>query len=276
VWVAHGSGNADRETADAAGHVRVPPGEESYVLRRVWLDEATERGYYYGFSNEGLWPLCHVAHARPIFRDSDWKHYVEANQKFADAACDEAEIEDPIILVQDYHFALVPRMIRKRLPRATILTFWHIPWPSAERVGICPWRNEIIDGLLGSSIIGFHTQQHCNQFLDTVDAFVESRIDRERHAVVQGAHTTLVRPYPISLEWPSRWAKESPSIAECRRQTFEEIGMPEDGLLGIGIDRLDYAKGLEERLLAVERLLEQRPGLFGRFVVRSTCSSRSR
>jgi trehalose 6-phosphate synthase len=266
VWVAHGGGSADRETADAAGHVRVPPGEESYVLRRVWLDEATERGYYYGFSNEGLWPLCHVAHARPIFRDSDWKHYVEANQKFADAACDEAEIEDPIILVQDYHFALVPRMIRKRLPRATILTFWHIPWPSAERVGICPWRNEIIDGLLGSSIIGFHTQQHCNQFLDTVDAFVESRIDRERHAVVQGAHTTLVRPYPISLEWPSRWAKESPSIAECRRQTFEEIGMPEDGLLGIGIDRLDYTKGIEERLLTVERLLEQRPELIGRFV----------
>jgi trehalose 6-phosphate synthase len=266
VWVAHGSGTADRETADASGHVRVPPGEESYVLRRVWLDEATERGYYYGFSNEGLWPLCHVAHARPTFRESDWKHYVAANERFAEAACQEAETDDPIILVQDYHFALVPRMIRKRLPHATILTFWHIPWPNAERFGICPWRDEIIDGLLGSSIVGFHTQQHCNQFLDAVDAFVESRIDRERDAVVQGGHTTLVRPYPISLDWPSRWMKDVASVAACRKQTFAELGLPDDALLGVGIDRLDYTKGIEERLLAVERLLEKRPSLVGRFV----------
>jgi trehalose 6-phosphate synthase len=168
--------------------------------------------------------------------------------------------------VQDYHFALVPRMIRKRLPRATILTFWHVPWPSPERVGICPWKGEIIDGLLGSSIIGFQTQHHCNQFLDSVDAFVESRIDRERHAVVQGARHTLVRPYPISLEWPSRWMDAVPSVAACRKQTFEELGMPEDGVLGVGIDRLDYTKGIEERLLAVERLLESRPDLVGRFV----------
>jgi trehalose 6-phosphate synthase len=157
-------------------------------------------------------------------------------------------------------------MIRKRLPRATILTFWHIPWPNAERFGICPWRDEIIDGLLGSSILGFHTQQHCNHFLDAVDAFVESRIDRERDAVVQGAHTTLVRPYPISLEWPSRWMAGLPSVQECRKQTLAELGLPADTLLGIGIDRLDYTKGIEERLQAVERLLERRPELVGRFV----------
>ncbi len=270
TWVAHGSGSADRETSDARGHVRVPPGEESYVLRRVWLGPEEERGYYYGFSNEGLWPLCHVAHARPTFRESDWQHYRAVNQRFADAVCDEADSEDPIVLVQDYHFALVPRMIRKRLPRATILTFWHIPWPNAERFGICPWREELLDGLLGSSILGFHTQQHCNQFLDGVDAFVESRIDREKHAVIQGGHTSLVRPYPISLEWPSRWTRDLPPPPVCRAEVFRELKLPADACLGVGIDRLDYTKGIEERLLAVERLLERRPDLVGRFVFCAT------
>jgi trehalose 6-phosphate synthase len=266
VWVAHGSGAADRDTVDASDRVRVPPGESSYLLRRVWLSSAEEQGYYYGFSNEGLWPLCHVAHARPTFREADWHHYRAINERFADAACEEAETDDPVILVQDYHFALVPRMIRKRLPRATIITFWHIPWPNAERFGICPWRQEILEGLLGSSIVGFHTQQHCNQFLDNVDTYVESRIDRELRGVVQRGHTALVRPYPISLEWPSRWAKEAPSVEDCRRSVREELGLPESTLLGIGIDRLDYTKGIEERLLAVERLLEIHPELVGRFV----------
>ncbi|MBA3538227.1 MAG: trehalose-6-phosphate synthase, partial [Deltaproteobacteria bacterium] len=205
VWVAHGSGTADRETVDSKDRVRVPPGEESYVVRRVWLSEAEENGYYYGFSNEGLWPLCHVAHTRPTFRAEDWAHYVTVNQRFADAVCAEVDSDDPVVLVQDYHFALAPRMIRAKLPKATIITFWHIPWPNAERVGICPWREELISGLLGSSILGFHTQQHCNNFVDSVDAFMESRIDRETTAIVQGRHRTLVRPYPISIEWPVRW-----------------------------------------------------------------------
>ncbi|HEY3500042.1 MAG TPA: trehalose-6-phosphate synthase, partial [Polyangiaceae bacterium] len=205
VWVAHGSGSGDRLVTDAAGHVRVPPGEESYVVRRVWLSEAEEEGYYYGLANEGLWPLCHVAHTRPAFRARDWEHYVEVNRKFADAVVAEVDSDDPIVLVQDYHFALAPRVIRERLPRATILSFWHIPWPNAERMGICPWAEELISGLLGSSIVGFQTQQHCNNFIDSVDAFMESRIDRELNAVVQGQRKTLVRPYPISIEWPVRW-----------------------------------------------------------------------
>jgi trehalose 6-phosphate synthase len=265
VWVAHASGSADKETVDDKNRVRVPPGEESYMIRRVWLTPEEEQGYYYGFSNEGLWPLCHVAHTRPAFRESDWNHYSAVNERFAEAVCDEAETDDPVILVQDYHFALAPRMIRKRLPRATILTFWHIPWPNAERFGICPWRNEIVEGLLGSSILGFHTRQHCNQFLDGVDAFVESRIDREKNAVVQGARSTLVRPYPISIDWPVKWLEGLPPPAECRRQLFAELGLPANAKLGVGIDRLDYTKGIEERLLAVEKLLEQRPEYIGRF-----------
>ncbi|MCC6994574.1 MAG: trehalose-6-phosphate synthase [Deltaproteobacteria bacterium] len=265
VWVAHGSASADRETADAAGRVRVPPGEESYVLRRVWLTAEAEQGYYYGFSNEGLWPLCHVAHTRPLFRGDDWKHYQAVNQRFSDAVCEEVDSEDPVILVQDYHFALAPAMIRRRLPRATIITFWHIPWPNAERIGICPWRTELLEGLLGSSIIGFHTQFHCNNFLETVDRFMEARIDREQNAIVHLQRATLVKPYPISVEWPSRWSKQTPPPAECRAQIFDELGLGPDAILGVGVDRLDYTKGIEERLLAVERLLERVPSLCGRF-----------
>jgi trehalose 6-phosphate synthase len=265
VWVAHGGGSADRETSDLRGRLRVPPGEESYVLRRVWLSQEEENGYYYGFSNEGLWPLCHMAYTRPVFRQQDWDQYRSVNRRFADAVCDEAETDDPIVLVQDYHYALAPRYIRERLPRATILTFWHIPWPNAEQFGVCPWRDELLDGLLGSSIVGFQTQRHCRNFVDGVDRYLEARIDREDAAVVQGARTTLVRPYPISIEWPARWLDSVPGVEECRASVRAELGLPADALLGIGVDRLDYTKGIEERLLAVERLLERRPAYRGRF-----------
>jgi trehalose 6-phosphate synthase len=265
VWVAHGSGTADRASSDLKGRVAVPPGERSYFVRRVWLSQEEERGYYYGFSNEGLWPLCHIAHARPTFRIDDWRHYQEVNQKFTDAVCDEVDTEDPIILVQDYHFALVPRLIRRRLPRATIITFWHIPWPNAERFGICPWRDEILEGLLGSSILGFHIQLHCNNFVDAVDRHMEARIDREHNAVVHHGRPTLVRAYPISIEWPSQVAARTAPAAECRASVFAELGLRPDALLGVGVDRLDYTKGVEERLLAVERLLERQPALRGRF-----------
>ncbi len=265
VWIAHGSGSADREVVDKHGHIRVPPGEESYAIRRLWLTPEEERGYYYGFSNEGLWPLCHMAHTRPEFRLEDWNHYQAVNQKFAEAVCEEVSSVDPIILVQDYHFALLPRMIRERLPRAIVLTFWHIPWPNSERFGICPWRDELLTGMLGSSILGFHTQFHCNNFLDTVDRFLEARIDREQNAVVLKGQHILVRPYPISIEWPSSWALASPSATECRLSVFEELGLAPDAYLGVGVDRLDYTKGIEERLLAVERLLERHEELRGRF-----------
>jgi trehalose 6-phosphate synthase len=265
VWVAHGSGNADRETVDRNDHVRVPPGEESYHIRRVWLSEEEQQGYYYGFSNEGLWPLCHVAHARPVFRAEDWRQYRAVNQKFADAVCSEVDSKDPIVLVQDYHFALAPAMIRKRLPAATVIVFWHIPWPNAESMGICPWRNELLEGLLGSSILGFHTQLHCNNFLDSVDRYMETRIDREQNAVVMQGHRTLIRPYPIALEWPVRWVESSPSPEECRARVWREFGLKSNALLGVGVDRLDYTKGVEERLLAVELLLERYPEFRGRF-----------
>ncbi len=265
VWIAHGSGSADQETSDRHGRLWVPPGEESYLLRRVWLSAEEEKGYYYGFANEGLWPLCHIADTRPIFRSEDWTYYHAVNQKFAEMVCAEADSEDPIVLVQDYHFALASRLIRERLPRSTLIMFWHIPWPNSERFGICPWRNELLEGMLGSSILGFHTQFHCNNFLDAVDRFMEARIDREQNAVVHRGRSTLVRPYPISIDWPSRWLKTVPSPVECRAAVFAELNLAPDALLGVGVDRLDYTKGVEERLLAVERLLERFPALRGRF-----------
>ena len=265
TWIAHGSGSGDFDVVDGEDHVRVPPDRPVYDLRRLRLSQEEEKGYYYGFSNEGLWPLCHVAHTRPEFRASDWAEYQRVNRRFSDAVAEEASSPDPIVLVQDYHFALLPRYLRERLPRATILTFWHIPWPNAERFGICPWERELLEGLLGSSIIGFHTQAHCNNFMESVDRYLESRLDRERQSVVQGGRETLVRAYPISIDWPSRWAESAPTAADCRAAVRRELGIPEDALLGVGIDRLDYTKGIEERLLAVERLLELRPQYHGRF-----------
>ena len=266
TWIAHGSGGADRDVVDSHDRVRVPPGQEEYSLRRLWLTAEEEQGYYYGFANEGLWPLCHVAHVRPVFRESDWEAYKKVNQRFADAVVAEARSEDPIVLVQDYHFALLPAMIRARLPRATILTFWHIPWPNPESFGICPWRREILQGMLGSTILGFHTRYHCKNFLETVDRYLEARIEHE-HSTISFQHdTTLIEAYPISIEWPtdamvSRW----PTVAACRAKLFERLDLPPDHKVAVGVDRFDYTKGILERLHAVERMLEKYPEWIGRF-----------
>jgi len=265
TWVAHGSGSADKDVVDKNDRVRVPPEDPTYLIRRVWLTKEQEAGYYFGFANEGLWPLCHIAHTRPTFRSSDWQQYVEVNQKFADAVLEEAKTQDPVILVQDYHFALLPKMIKEKLPGATIITFWHIPWPNPEAFGICPWREEILDGLLGSDILGFHTRFHCNNFIDTVDRFMQSRIDRETSTILYGDRFTAVNHYPISIEYPSRWLKGQSPIKECRDRIRETNGFPTDRLIGIGVDRLDYTKGILERFMAVERLLELEPKWIGKF-----------
>jgi trehalose 6-phosphate synthase len=265
TWIAHGAGSADRDTVDRYDRVMVPPDKPSYRIRRVWLTHEEEQGYYYGFANEGLWPLCHVAHTRPVFRKEDWEHYKAVNQRFADVVIDEARSEDPIVLVQDYHFALAPRMIRERLPLATIITFWHIPWPNPESFGICPWREEVLAGMLGSSILGFHTQFHCNNFFDTVDRYLEARVDRETFTISYGGEPTEVRRYPISIEWPPAALDGQPPVEACRKGVRERLGMGPDLRFGIGVDRLDYTKGIIERFLATERLLELQPEWVGKF-----------
>jgi trehalose 6-phosphate synthase len=265
TWIAHGAGSADRDTVDRHDHVMVPPDKPSYRIRRVWLSEEEEKGYYFGFANEGLWPLCHIAHTRPSFRAPDWEHYKTVNRRFADVVADEARTDDPIVLVQDYHFALLPRMVRERLPRATIITFWHIPWPNPEAFGICPWREEVLEGMLGSSILGFHTQFHCNNFFDTVDRLLEARVDRETFTISYGGEPTEVRRYPISIEWPPNALAVQAPVPECRKQVREMLGLAQDVKLGVGVDRLDYTKGILERFAAIERLLELEPRWIGQF-----------
>lgn len=267
TWIAHGSGSADREVVDAHDRIGVPQERPAYQVRRVWLTPEEEAGYYYGFSNEGLWPLCHIAHVRPTFRSADFEQYRVANRRFAEAVVEEATTPDPIVLVQDYHFALLPRMIREALPNATVVTFWHIPWPNPEAFAICPWREELLDGLLGSSILGFHTQFHCNNFVDTVDRTLEARADRETFTVTYRGAPTAVKRYPISIEWPPSPALVATPVDECRRAVRDRHGLPADHAIGIGIDRLDYTKGIEERFRAVEQLLVRHPEWVGRFTL---------
>jgi trehalose 6-phosphate synthase len=259
TWVAHGSGDADRETVDKHDRLRVPPEEPRYTLRRVWLSKEEEEGYYYGFANEGLWPLCHIAHTRPVFRVSDWKHYERANRRFADAVLKEMEgLDRPVLLAQDYHFALLPRMIKKARPDARVAIFWHIPWPNPEAFGICPWQRELVDGLLGADLIGFHIQSHCTNFLQTVDRVLESRIDWEHCTVNREEHRTVVKPFPISVEFPVNPPPDEgvESVYLERAALLRELGI-EALFLGVGVDRVDYTKGILERFLAIERLLEK-------------------
>jgi len=265
TWVAHGSGEADRETVDTLDRLRVPPEQPEYTLRRVWLTKEEEQGYYYGFSNEGLWPLCHIAHTRPLFRASDWACYREANRKFADAVLQEMRgATHPLVLVQDYHFALLPRMIKTARPDARVAMFWHIPWPNAEAFGICPWQADLIDGLLGADLIGFHTQAHCNNFLETVDRAVESQVAWEHFTARRHDHLTHVRPFPISVAARKPGAAAPPTTEEARAAVFKQIGMTSEWL-GVGVDRVDYTKGIIERFRGIERFFEKWTHYAGRF-----------
>jgi trehalose 6-phosphate synthase len=264
TWIAHGSGSADRQTVDAQDRVAVPPDHPAYQLRRVWLTPEEEVGYYEGLSNEGLWPLCHQAYVRPQFRASDWQAYGLVNERFAAAVAQECHARNPVVLVQDYHFALLPQLLRQRLPQATIAVFWHIPWPNAETFGVCPWKRELLLGMLEADILGFHTRLHCQNFLASVDRFVESTIDQEHMTVTIRGHVCRVAAYPISIEWPETPQAESMSFAECRRAVRERYGIAPEAALGVGVERWDFTKGIPERFAALEHLLETRAGLLGK------------
>ncbi len=266
VWVAHGSADADRESVDGRNTVRVPPDDPQYTLKRIWLTKDEEDGYYYGFSNEGLWPLCHITHTRPVFRLEDWVCYQKVNGLFADALLEEiAGEESPLVLIQDYHLALVPLLVKRKRPDAKVALFWHIPWPNPESFGICPWRQEILIGMLGADLLGFHIQFFCNNFLDTVDRFLESHTDWEQFLVNRGGHSTLVKPFPISVDYPPQLSgEEAPDKDTARESILKELNV-EARYVGVGVDRIDYTKGIPERFKAVERLLEKYPELVGQF-----------
>jgi trehalose-6-phosphate synthase len=256
TWIAHGSGSADKETADSEGKLQVPPDQPKYTLKRVWLDKDDVSGYYKGFVVEGLYPLCLMVHVRPRFRKKDWIKYREVNGKFAEVVLEEIRnIERPIVLVQDYHFALLPRMIKAARPDAQIGIFWHVPWPSAEAFSICPWRRVLLDGMLGADLIAFNTQQFCNNFIDTVGKEMESLIDFEHFSIKKHGHVSMIRPIPISIAFTNGTKGRA---ASPNRNTLDRLNISVP-YLALGIDRLDYSKGLPERLQAIEYLLETHP-----------------
>ncbi len=273
VWVAFGSGDADTLCVDEFDRLRVPPDDPRYTLRRVWLSEEEEAQYYDGFANEGLWPLCHIAHTRPIFRTTDWQCYQRINERFARALLAEMkDSRDPVVFVQDYHFALLPRMIKRARPDARVAIFWHIPWPNPEAFGICPWQNELLDGLLGADLIGFHIPLHCHNFLSTVDRALEARTSHEHLTTRRHGHLTTVRAYPISVAVedsirpqieahdgePLGGTAHQPVPQTTSAQLLVVYGVRAE-YIALGVDRLDYTKGIVERLMALEQLLEDWP-----------------
>ncbi len=264
TWVGHGAGDADRETADERGRVAVPPDHPTYTLRRVWLTPEQEAGYYYGFANGTLWPLCHQVYQRPSFDPSHWAVYREVNELFAEAVLEEARGGPAVIFVQDYHFALLPRLLKQARPDLVVAQFWHIPWPNPENVRVCPWAREILDGMLGNDLLGFHIQYHCNNFLETVDRNLESRICRESFSVARNGQDTRVRPFPISVD-PDLAPEYLGDNWEDRVETLREKHQLADRPLIVGVDRVDYTKGIPERLRAVERMLELNPETIGEF-----------
>lgn len=265
TWIAHGSGDADRLVVDSDSSIRVPPNEPKYKLKRVWLTEKEEKGYYYGFSNEGIWPLCHIAHTRPIFRKEDWEIYKRVNKKFADVILKEIKHRKrPIILIQDYHLALLPGLIKSQRSDAVVGIFWHIPWPNSESFSICPFRKELLDGMLGADLISFHTQFHCNNFIDTIGRELESLIDLEQFSVTRKRHTSYIKPFPISIAFPNglNMNDESSQIGEDIKKDLKIKAK----YIGVGVDRLDYTKGIIERFKAVELFLEKNPSFKNNFV----------
>ena len=265
VWVAHGAGSADRATVDAYDRVTVPPDNPSYTLRRVWLSRSEEQGYYYGFSNQALWPLCHVAYTRPRFNSGDWEQYRRVNQRFADAVLEEIDDGPAVVFVQDYHFALLPRMLKDARSDLVVAQFWHIPWPNQEVFRICPWQEELLDGLLGNDLLSFHIQHHCNNFLDTVNRSIEAMVDMAHFSVTRGGRTTIVRPHPISID-PDLVRSTLPlNIGNAEHRLRKELGLRDKRVL-VAVDRVDYTKGIPERLVALDQMLYRYPELKDTFV----------
>lgn len=265
TWIAYGSGDADPDVADKEGRISVPAEAHRYTLKRVWLSKDEEAGYYDGFSNQALWPLCHIVYVKPTFRQKDWDTYKEVNRRFADAVYAEVGEKGAFIFIQDYHLALLARMIKERCPSVITAQFWHIPWPNYEAFRICPWKEEILDGLLANDLIGFHTLYHCNNFLETVDRILECRIERERYAVVRGGHSTLVHSFPVSVDFAEISARASKEeVTKEMDELRHEYNLRQE-FIGIGIDRLDYTKGIPERLKAIDLFLSKNPQYEGRF-----------
>jgi trehalose 6-phosphate synthase len=266
TWIAHGSGDADRDVVDEHDRIAVPPDNPTYTLRRVWLTKEQEEGFYYGMANEGLWPLCHVTFTPPVFRPSDWERYKEVNRLYADAVLQEAGDQPTFVFLQDYHFCLLPRMLKEANAKLVVAQFWHIPWPNREVFRVFPWKEELLDGLLGNDLLGFHIRYHCQNFLDTVDRALEARVDVERFEITRGGRATTVRPFPISIDAAEHAALAGTAEVDAAMGRWRKRLGKTAEVLGVGIERLDYTKGIPQRLRAVDALLERHPELRRKFV----------
>ena len=278
TWIAHGAGEADREVADANGRVRVPPDAPAYTLRRVWLTPDEERRYYEGFSNEGIWPMCHVVHVQPIFRSEDWDAYRTVNARFAATIAEESGDRGAPVFIQDYHLALTAAELRARRPEVRCAHFWHIPWPNPDRLRMCPWRREILHGLLANDLLAFQVERDRRNFLACVREELDADVGGSKVRIDGRSTHIIVEPIGVDFDRIQRVAAESGAYFERERLRHElRLVDPRIAVTGIGVDRIDYTKGIPERLDAIEQLLERRPDLHGRFAfVQIAVPSRSR
>jgi trehalose 6-phosphate synthase len=275
TWIAHGAGSADRQVCDENDRVRVPPDAPEYDLHRIWLSEDDEQRYYGGFSNEGLWPLCHMVHVKPVFRAEDWAAYQSVNRRFAEAAAANLGDTTTPVFIQDYHLALVAGELRKLKPAARIAIFWHIPWPSPDQLRMCPWRREILEGLLANNLIAFQLDRDRRNFLAAVRE--ELHLDTTNGVVKLPGRDAHVVAVPIGVDFDriTTTARDPRLLVEKDRLRRElRIAAP---IVGVGVDRLDYTKGIPERLDAIDRLLTESPELASQLLfVQIGVPSRSR
>jgi len=265
TWVAHGSSSADRDVVNKKNEVKVPPYDPKYTLKRIWLTKDEENGYYYGYSNKALWPLCHMAYTRPNFDDIDWAYYKIVNQKFADTILEVIKDRQAFVWIQDYHLMLLGRMLKEKNRDLLTAHFLHIPWPNPEVFRICPQKTEILKGLLANDLLGFHIRYHCANFIGTVKAELEARVDEEKTSVTYGGHETFVRAFPISVDFEetSKLA-DSKEVKAAAKKLMDEFSIDDDLFLIVGLDRIDYTKGIMEKIQALDRFLEKFPKYKGK------------
>ncbi|ELY80525.1 alpha,alpha-trehalose-phosphate synthase (UDP-forming) [Natrinema pallidum] len=266
TWIAWGDGDADFDVTDERNCVAVPPDAGAYTLRRLDLSDEAVDSYYYGFSNRVLWPLCHGFPTLIEDRPTDFDWYRTVNERFAEAVVDHATA-DSIVWIQDYHLALAPRMIRDSVPAGAIIAhFWHIPWPSPATFRQCSAAGRVLEGLLGNDLIGFHVDRYAEQFLHCVDRFLPTAaVDHSHGTVRYDGHTTRVVATPMGVDADAYERDARASDPDRLSDLFAEYGIPQGTTIGLGLDRLDYTKGIPERLAALERLLERNPEWRGAF-----------
>lgn len=265
TWIAYGGSSADRKVVDQHDRIKVPPHNHKYTLRRIWMTEDELNRYYKGFSNSTLWPLCHAVFIRPTFDEIDWAIYKKINKHFAQAVLEEIDSNKAIVWVQDYHLALLPKYIKEKRPDVLVGHFWHIPWPSQEIFRICPWKKDILDGLLHNDLLGFHRYYHAENFFKTLEREMEVRIDREDQTISYKNKVRKVGIYPISVDYEYIVDRTTKIDQEAVNFFREAINCPYE-ILAVGVDRIDYTKGIIQRLQAIDIFLENYPKYKGKFV----------